>query len=126
MFRMQSVQCEIFGGAANRARRGVRTTLDALRPLLEAALDNALAQGDSALTGPIVRGDVNTVRAHLAEIAANQQREQGGQVEEGVPLTESERARTECVILPLFPHMSSADVARVASTLRDACAAGHA
>jgi len=42
-----------------------------LRPLLEAALDNALAQGDSALTGPIVRGDVNTVRAHLAEIAAN-------------------------------------------------------
>ena len=41
-----------------------------LRPLLEAALDNALAEGDAALTGPIVRGDVNTVRAHLAEIAA--------------------------------------------------------
>lgn len=40
-----------------------------LRPLLEAALDNALAEGDSALTGPIVRGDVNTVRAHLHEIA---------------------------------------------------------
>ena len=42
-----------------------------LRPLLTAALDNALAQGDVALTGPIVRGDVNTVRAHLADIAAN-------------------------------------------------------
>ncbi|HET7432679.1 MAG TPA: Rossmann-like and DUF2520 domain-containing protein [Nocardioides sp.] len=41
-----------------------------LRPLLTAALDNALAEGDSALTGPIVRGDVNTVRAHLAEVAA--------------------------------------------------------
>ena len=40
-----------------------------LRPLLQAALDNALAEGDSALTGPIVRGDVNTVRAHLAELA---------------------------------------------------------
>jgi predicted short-subunit dehydrogenase-like oxidoreductase (DUF2520 family) len=40
-----------------------------LRPLLRAALDNALAEGDSALTGPIVRGDVNTVRAHLAELA---------------------------------------------------------
>jgi predicted short-subunit dehydrogenase-like oxidoreductase (DUF2520 family) len=40
-----------------------------LRPLLQAALDNALAQGDSALTGPIVRGDVNTVRAHVAEIS---------------------------------------------------------
>jgi predicted short-subunit dehydrogenase-like oxidoreductase (DUF2520 family) len=40
-----------------------------LRPLLQAALDNALAEGDSALTGPIVRGDVNTVRAHLTELA---------------------------------------------------------
>jgi predicted short-subunit dehydrogenase-like oxidoreductase (DUF2520 family) len=41
-----------------------------LRPLLVAALDNALSEGDAALTGPIVRGDVNTVRAHLAQIAA--------------------------------------------------------
>lgn len=40
-----------------------------LRPLLTAALDNALTYGDAALTGPIVRGDVNTVRAHLADIA---------------------------------------------------------
>jgi predicted short-subunit dehydrogenase-like oxidoreductase (DUF2520 family) len=40
-----------------------------LRPLLQAALDNALADGDSALTGPIVRGDVNTVRAHVTELA---------------------------------------------------------
>jgi predicted short-subunit dehydrogenase-like oxidoreductase (DUF2520 family) len=43
-----------------------------LRPLLTAALDNALAAGDAALTGPIVRGDVNTVRAHLAEIRGSQ------------------------------------------------------
>ncbi len=41
-----------------------------LRPLLVAALDNALSEGDAALTGPIVRGDVNTVRAHLAQITA--------------------------------------------------------
>lgn len=41
-----------------------------LRPLLTAALDNALEHGDAALTGPIVRGDVNTVRAHLDDIAA--------------------------------------------------------
>jgi predicted short-subunit dehydrogenase-like oxidoreductase (DUF2520 family) len=39
-----------------------------LRPLLTAALDNALTYGDAALTGPIVRGDVETVRAHLADI----------------------------------------------------------
>lgn len=42
-----------------------------LRPLLTAALDNALAQGDAALTGPIVRGDAGTVAAHLADIRAN-------------------------------------------------------
>ena len=42
-----------------------------LRPLLEAALDNALESGDAALTGPIVRGDVETVRAHLADVQAN-------------------------------------------------------
>lgn len=39
-----------------------------LRPLLTAALDNALTMGDGALTGPIVRGDVETVRAHLEGI----------------------------------------------------------
>jgi predicted short-subunit dehydrogenase-like oxidoreductase (DUF2520 family) len=42
-----------------------------LRPLLTAALDNALAHGDAALTGPIVRGDLGTIRAHLEEITAN-------------------------------------------------------
>src|ERR1700712_3359219 len=42
-----------------------------LRPLLNAALDNALASGDAALTGPIVRGDVRTVQAHLNDIAEN-------------------------------------------------------
>ena len=41
-----------------------------LRPLLSAALDNALAFGDAALTGPIVRGDVESVAAHLRSLAA--------------------------------------------------------
>ena len=45
---------------------GADNPADTLRPLLTAALDNALASGDAALTGPIVRGDVNTVRAHVA------------------------------------------------------------
>lgn len=40
-----------------------------LRPLLEAALDNTLSYGSAALTGPIVRGDIDTVRAHLEDIA---------------------------------------------------------
>jgi predicted short-subunit dehydrogenase-like oxidoreductase (DUF2520 family) len=52
------------------AAAGADDPAGTLRPLLTAALDNALDQGDSALTGPIVRGDVNTVRAHLADIRA--------------------------------------------------------
>lgn len=35
-----------------------------LGPLLRATLENALASGESALTGPVARGDVGTVAAH--------------------------------------------------------------
>lgn len=52
------------------AASGAEDPAAVLRPLLTAALDNTLQKGDAALTGPVVRGDVNTVRAHLAEIAA--------------------------------------------------------
>ena len=41
-----------------------------LRPLLTAALDNALAYGDAALTGPVVRGDTHTVADHLTALGA--------------------------------------------------------
>jgi predicted short-subunit dehydrogenase-like oxidoreductase (DUF2520 family) len=40
-----------------------------LGPLLSAALDNALRHGDRALTGPVSRGDVGTVRKHLDVLA---------------------------------------------------------
>lgn len=36
-----------------------------LAPLLSASLDNALRHGDSALTGPVARGDASTVADHL-------------------------------------------------------------
>lgn len=36
-----------------------------LEPLLRAALDNVLSSGDSALTGPVMRGDAVTVSRHL-------------------------------------------------------------
>jgi len=39
-----------------------------LRPLLQAALDNSLALGDAALTGPVSRGDAGTVAGHLAAL----------------------------------------------------------
>ncbi|WP_028660293.1 Rossmann-like and DUF2520 domain-containing protein [Nocardioides insulae] len=53
------------------AAAGAGDPAGTLRPLLTAALDNALGHGDAALTGPIVRGDVGTVRAHLDDIATN-------------------------------------------------------
>ncbi|WGX96208.1 Rossmann-like and DUF2520 domain-containing protein [Nocardioides sp. L-11A] len=53
------------------AAAGVDDPAGTLRPLLDAALDNALAHGDAALTGPIVRGDVQTVAAHLKDISTN-------------------------------------------------------
>jgi predicted short-subunit dehydrogenase-like oxidoreductase (DUF2520 family) len=48
---------------------GVEQTDRLLRPLLEAALDNALQRGDDALTGPVARGDAGTVAAHRDVIA---------------------------------------------------------
>ena len=50
---------------------GVEDPASTLRPLLTAALDNALTLGDAALTGPIVRGDVETVGRTSAEITIN-------------------------------------------------------
>src|SRR5699024_10205455 len=40
-----------------------------LEPLLTAALDGALRGGDSALTGPIARGDAGTVAEHRDRLA---------------------------------------------------------
>jgi len=53
---------------------GVEHASRMLGPLLGAALDNALRHGDSALTGPVARGDAGTVRAHLEALSAPQVR----------------------------------------------------
>ncbi len=50
---------------------GAENPAAVLRPLLMAALDNVLAYGDAALTGPVVRGDVTTVRAHIDAFAGS-------------------------------------------------------
>lgn len=39
-----------------------------IAPLVEAATAGALQRGDRALTGPVARGDVGTVRAHLGAL----------------------------------------------------------
>ena len=53
--------------AAARVERPDRV----LGPLLSAALDNALRQGDGALTGPVARGDAGTVAVHVGAVAAS-------------------------------------------------------
>ncbi|SDI18604.1 Predicted oxidoreductase, contains short-chain dehydrogenase (SDR) and DUF2520 domains [Arthrobacter subterraneus] len=40
-----------------------------LGPLMRASLENALAAGEGALTGPVARGDAGTVAAHAAALA---------------------------------------------------------
>jgi predicted short-subunit dehydrogenase-like oxidoreductase (DUF2520 family) len=47
---------------------GVESPARLLGPLLSAALDNALRSGDSALTGPVARGDAGTVASHVRAI----------------------------------------------------------
>lgn len=47
---------------------GVEQPERMLGPLLRATLENALASGESALTGPVARGDVGTVAAHAAAL----------------------------------------------------------
>jgi predicted short-subunit dehydrogenase-like oxidoreductase (DUF2520 family) len=42
-----------------------------LGPLLSAALDNALRLGDAALTGPVARGDADTVASHVNALRAD-------------------------------------------------------
>lgn len=47
---------------------GIENPQRLLSPLLYASLDNALRNGDAAMTGPVVRGDAGTVAAHVEVI----------------------------------------------------------
>ncbi|MFR9728484.1 Rossmann-like and DUF2520 domain-containing protein [Saccharopolyspora sp. MS10] len=47
---------------------GVEVPDRMMAPILSAALDNALRFADRGLTGPVSRGDLGTVRAHLAAL----------------------------------------------------------
>lgn len=48
---------------------GVAEPTAVLGPAVRAALDNALQLGAAATTGPVVRGDVGTVEAHVAALS---------------------------------------------------------
>ena len=53
------------------AQTGISNPIDLVAPLFSAALDNALRNGDQSLTGPVVRADVKTIKAHLETLQAN-------------------------------------------------------
>lgn len=53
---------------------GVADPVATLGPLVAATLDNTLRSGHHALTGPIARGDVDTVAAHLAVLQGSVER----------------------------------------------------
>jgi predicted short-subunit dehydrogenase-like oxidoreductase (DUF2520 family) len=48
---------------------GITNPENLVAPLLGASLDNALRNGDAAITGPVARGDASTVREHLRVLA---------------------------------------------------------
>jgi predicted short-subunit dehydrogenase-like oxidoreductase (DUF2520 family) len=52
-------------------RAGVAQPARMLAPLLSAALDNALRLGDAGLTGPVARGDAETVAGHIDALRAD-------------------------------------------------------
>jgi len=74
----QCIACNYFAtladaGASLLGEAGLgHDALDALLPLLRGTVDNLVRVGlPAALTGPISRGDVATLRAHLAALAAH-------------------------------------------------------
>lgn len=91
---------------------GVEQTDRMLSPLMHASLENALTNGDGALTGPVARGDVGTVRRHLEVLGA-----------EGVPADVGQAyramARATAVRALMRGALSEATVAGLLDVLGD-------
>ncbi len=61
-------------GQVERVAADARVPLAAFEPLVRATIDNAFALGPrAALTGPVSRGDLETVTRHLAAIASDEE-----------------------------------------------------
>ncbi|GAA5097949.1 DUF2520 domain-containing protein [Nocardia iowensis] len=71
-----------------------------LAPLASAALDNALRRGQSALTGPVARGDADAVAAHLAALESVDTRLAEGY--RALSLRTAERAGTNPAVIELL------------------------
>ncbi|MFG1797047.1 Rossmann-like and DUF2520 domain-containing protein [Nocardia sp. NPDC049149] len=71
-----------------------------LAPLASAALDNALRRGQSALTGPVARGDADAVAAHLTALQSVDPRLAEGY--RALSLRTAERAGTNPAVIELL------------------------
>lgn len=71
-----------------------------LAPLASAALDNALRRGQSALTGPVARGDADAVAAHLAALGSVDARL--AEAYRALSLRTAERAGTAPAVIELL------------------------
>lgn len=60
----------ISGAAHGLERAGVDDPAALLAPLVRAALDNSLAHGFAGLSGPLLRGDAQTIGGHLETLGA--------------------------------------------------------
>lgn len=80
---------------------GVENPGDYLRPLCEAALDRVLRDGSAGLSGPILRGDAGTIRAHMRALTDTRASSVGAP--ETLDFTTAQSART-------YAHMTSQTV----------------
>jgi predicted short-subunit dehydrogenase-like oxidoreductase (DUF2520 family) len=102
------------GAAVVTARRLLRASgIDEperlLAPLARASLESALQSGAPALTGPIVRGDVGTIAAHLAAL--------GPEMPE---LNEAYRVLARAVLASVGPSLAPDTVDALRDLLADA------
>ncbi|WP_260923602.1 Rossmann-like and DUF2520 domain-containing protein [Novosphingobium sp. 9] len=66
----------LLSGAQDMLRAsGISEPSPLLAPLIRAALENTLAKGFEALSGPLLRGDSGTIEGHLKAIAENSPRQ---------------------------------------------------
>ena len=77
-----------------------------LDPLVAASIGNVLRDGASALTGPVVRGDGDTVAAHLAQLAAD-----------APLLADAYRHLTWAILAQARPMMTPQDAANIEAAL---------
>ncbi|MFO7779821.1 MAG: Rossmann-like and DUF2520 domain-containing protein [Nitriliruptoraceae bacterium] len=106
-----AVASNAVGAAVVTARRlllaaNVEDPAAFLGPLAHASVDNAATDGAAALTGPIVRGDLGTVAAHLGGIATD------------LPeLLTAYRALAQAVLEPVRPALAPEVVAALEELL---------